>query len=89
VAAAEAYDGAEPVNLGSGEEIAIRDLARLVADAIGFAGSIRWDASQPNGQPRRRLDVSRASSLFGWRAKTTLSEGLGRTVDWYRASLRP
>jgi GDP-L-fucose synthase len=89
VAAAEAYDGAEPVNLGSGEEIAVRDLARLVAGATGFTGAIRWDATQPNGQPRRRLDVSRAASLFGWRAKTALAEGLGRTVDWYRATLRP
>lgn len=88
-AAAEAYDGAEPVNLGSGEEIAVRDLARVVAGATGYTGGIRWDATQPNGQPRRRLDVSRARSLFGWRAKTTLAEGLGRTVDWYRATLRP
>jgi GDP-L-fucose synthase len=89
VAAAEGYDGAEPVNLGSGEEIAVRDLARLVADATGYAGPIRWDASQPNGQPRRRHDVSRAASLFGWRASTALSEGLRRTVEWYRAGLRP
>jgi GDP-L-fucose synthase len=84
-AAAEAYDGAEPVNLGSGEEIAIRDLARLVSSATGYEGAIRWDASKPNGQPRRRLDVSRAERLFGWKAKTPLAEGLGKTVAWYRS----
>jgi GDP-L-fucose synthase len=84
--AAEAYDGSEPVNLGSGEEIAIRDLARLVAGATGYGGAIRWDASKPNGQPRRRLDVSRAERLFGWRATTKLAEGLEKTVAWYRAT---
>jgi GDP-L-fucose synthase len=84
VSAVEAYDGAEPVNLGSGEEIAIRDLARLVANATGYAGAIGWDASKPNGQPRRHLDVSRARNLFGWRATTPLAEGLAATVRWYR-----
>ncbi len=83
-AAAEAYDGGDPVNLGSGEEIAIRDLARLVAQATGFTGAIRWDASKPNGQPRRRLDVSRAERLFGWKARTSLAEGLAATVRWFR-----
>lgn len=83
-AAAEAYDGAGPVNLGSGEEIAIRDLARLVAEKTGYAGAIGWDAAKPNGQPRRRLDVSRARRLFGWRAKTSLADGLSATVAWYR-----
>ncbi len=85
-AAAEAYDGAEPVNLGSGEEIAVRDLAGLVAGATGYGGAIRWDPSKPNGQPRRRLDVSRAERLFGWRAKTPLAAGLANTVSWYRKS---
>jgi GDP-L-fucose synthase len=84
-AAAEAYDGAEPVNLGSGEEIAIRDLARLVADATGYGGAIRWDASKPNGQPRRKLDVSRAGQLFGWTARTPLAQGLDKTIAWYRS----
>jgi GDP-L-fucose synthase len=83
-AAARGYDGAEPVNLGSGEEIAIRDLAELVADVAGFEGEIVWDTSRPNGQPRRQLDVSRAEELFGFRAKTPLREGLERTVAWYR-----
>jgi len=83
LAAAEQYDGASPVNLGSGEEIAIRDLASLVARETGFGGSIRWDASKPNGQPRRKLDVTRAEELFGWKSRTSLSEGLRRTIAWY------
>lgn len=87
IAAAERYDGGEPVNLGSGEEIAIRDLAGLVAAETGYAGAIRWDTSKPNGQPRRRLDVSRAGRLFGWRATTRLADGLRKTVEWYRGSL--
>jgi GDP-L-fucose synthase len=85
VLAAERYDGAEPVNLGTGEEISIRDLAELVAEATGYDGEIVWDASKPNGQPRRRLDVSRAERLFGFRATTPLREGIERTVAWYRA----
>ncbi len=84
VAAAEGYDGPDPVNLGSGEEIAIRDLAKLVAGATGYTGTIRWDPSQPNGQPRRRLDVSRAERLFGWKSKTKLADGLAATVAWFR-----
>jgi GDP-L-fucose synthase len=83
--AAQRYDGADPVNLGSGEEIAIRDLAALVAELTGFEGEIVWDESRPNGQPRRRLDVSRAEELFGFRARTSLREGLERTISWYRA----
>ncbi len=86
LAAAERYDGAAPVNLGSGEELSIRDLAALVARATGFSGSIRWDASRPNGQPRRRLDVTRADEEFGWKARTALAEGLPRTIAWYRAN---
>jgi GDP-L-fucose synthase len=83
LAAAKQYDGASPVNLGSGEEIAIRDLATLVARETGFGGGIRWDASKPNGQPRRKLDVTRAEELFGWKSRTSLSEGLRRTIAWY------
>ena len=87
VLAAEGYEAPEPVNLGSGEEISIRDLAQLVAELTGFEGEIVWDRSKPNGQPRRRLDISRAEALFGFRARTGLREGLKRTVAWYRDSL--
>jgi GDP-L-fucose synthase len=85
VLAAERYDGSAPVNVGSGDEISIRDLARLVADVTGYEGDIRWDTSRPNGQLRRRLDVARAEELFGFRASTPLREGLERTVAWWRA----
>jgi GDP-L-fucose synthase len=87
--AAQRYDGGEPVNVGSGEEIAIRDLATLVAELTGFEGEVMWDTSKPNGQPRRRLDVSRAEELFGFRARTSLREGLERTIAWYRAAAPP
>jgi len=86
VLAAERYDGPDPVNLGSGEEISIRDLAELVAELTGFEGTIAWDTSKPNGYPRRKLDTSRAEELFGFRAQTPLREGLLRTVAWYRAN---
>jgi GDP-L-fucose synthase len=86
VLAAERYDGAEPVNVGTGQEISIRDLASLVAEVTGFDGEIVWDTSKPNGQPRRRLDVSRAEELFGFRARTPLRDGLERTVAWYRSA---
>ncbi|HEX9415154.1 MAG TPA: GDP-L-fucose synthase [Gaiellaceae bacterium] len=82
--AAQHYDGGDPVNLGSGQEISIRELAELIADVVGFEGEIVWDTSRPNGQPRRHLDVSRAEELFGFRAKTPLREGLEKTVAWYR-----
>jgi GDP-L-fucose synthase len=83
VLAAERYDGAEPVNLGSGREISIRDLTGTVARHVGYAGEIRWDASQPNGQPRRCLDTSRARDAFGFVANTDFEEGLRRTVEWF------
>jgi len=82
--AAERYDGPEPVNLGCGQEVPIRELAQLVAHATGYEGEIRWDPSKPNGQLRRFLDVSRAERYFGFRASTRLEEGLARTVAWYR-----
>jgi GDP-L-fucose synthase len=82
--AGERYGGREPVNLGSGVEISIRDLAELVAELTGFEGELEWDTSQPNGQPRRQLDVTRARELFDWEAKTPLREGLERTIAWYR-----
>jgi GDP-L-fucose synthase len=83
--AAEHYDGAEPVNLGSGQEVAIRDLAELIAKLVGFEGELRWDSSKPDGQPRRQIDASRAAELFGWSATVPLEEGLRRTIAWYRA----
>ena len=86
VLAAENYDAPDPVNLGTGNEIAIRDLAALVAEITGYTGQIRWDTSYPNGQPRRKLDISRAEALFGFRARTTLRQGIERTVAWYRSS---
>jgi GDP-L-fucose synthase len=81
--AAEHYDGAEPVNLGSGREISIRDLAEKIQALIGFDGEIRWDTEKPNGQPRRCLDVSRAKQAFGFEAKMPFEEGLKRTIDWW------
>jgi GDP-L-fucose synthase len=84
VLAAERYDGAEPVNLGAGKEISIRELAQLVADVVGFRGKITWDTSMPNGQPRRSIDATRAHELFGFEARTPLRQGLERTVAWYR-----
>ena len=84
--AAERYDGAEPVNLGTGVETSIRELAETIADVTGFEGEVVWDTSMPNGQPRRQLDGSRAAELFGFRAGTPLREGLERTVAWYRAA---
>ena len=83
VLATERYDGEEPVNLGSGQEISIRDLAQLIAEEVGFLGKIIWDATKPNGQPRRCLDVSRAEKLFGFRAACPFREGIRRTVAWY------
>lgn len=83
VRAAESYEGNLPVNLGTGEEITIRDLAHLIAKKVGFTGKIEWDISKPNGQPRRCLDVSRAQQLFGFRARYSLQEGLSKTIQWY------
>jgi GDP-L-fucose synthase len=85
--AAERYDGAEPVNLGTGAEISIRELAETIAELTGFAGEIQWDTSMPNGQPRRALDTSRARELFGFEARTPLRDGLARTIEWYRADV--
>ena len=86
VVAAEKYDKKEPVNLGSGEEIAIRDLARTIAATIGFRGEIVWDTTKANGQPRRKLDVSRAAAEFGFHARTSMEEGLTKTIAWYEAN---
>jgi GDP-L-fucose synthase len=82
--ATEHYNEPEPVNIGAGFEITIRDLAQKIAELTGFGGEMRWDPSKPDGQPRRRLDVSRAKQLFGFEAKTSFDEGLKATVEWYR-----
>jgi GDP-L-fucose synthase len=84
--AAAQYDESEPVNIGTGSEIKIRDLAALIARLTGFGGEIRWQADRPDGQPRRRLDTSRALEKFGFRARVPLEEGLRRTVDWYESA---
>jgi GDP-L-fucose synthase len=86
--AAQWYDGAEPVNLGTGEELSIRELAELIGELTGYEGAIVWDASKPNGQPRRKLDVTRAEERFGFRARVPFREGLERTIAWYRTHAR-
>jgi GDP-L-fucose synthase len=86
--AAERYDRPDPVNLGAGFEITIRDLATLIADLTGFTGEIVWDTTKPDGQPRRCLAVSRAEREFGFRAKTSFEDGLKATVEWYRQAVR-
>ena len=83
--AAERYDEGEPVNIGSGQEISMHDLAKMVAGMVGFEGEIEWDATKPNGQPRRCLDVSRAERKFGFRASTPLRAGLRETIHWYES----
>ncbi len=84
--AAEHFNGAEPVNIGAGFEITIKSLAEKIVQLTGFKGGIRWDSSKPDGQPRRRLDVSRAKKYFGFEAKTSFDEGLKATIDWYMAN---
>jgi GDP-L-fucose synthase len=86
--AAEKYDGPAPVNLGSGDEISIKDLVKTIARLTGFTGKLVFDTSKPNGQPRRGLDVSRAEGAFGFRAHMPFEEGLRRTIEWYRAARR-
>jgi len=84
--AAEKYDSSEPVNLGSGNEISMRDLAALIARHTGFAGEVMWDATKPNGQPRRQLDVSRSKERFGWEATTDFDDGIRATAEWWEAN---
>ncbi|KPL83995.1 NAD-dependent dehydratase [Thermanaerothrix daxensis] len=84
VLATEKYNGPEPVNLGSGMEIRIRDLAEMIRRLTGFKGRLVWDTSRPNGQPRRALDTTRAERYFGFKAQTPFEEGLRRTIAWYR-----
>ncbi len=83
--ATEHYNGAEPVNLGSGTEISIRNLAELIQQLTGYQGKLVWNTSKPNGQPRRGLDTTRAEKYFGFKAAVTFEDGLRRTIDWYRA----
>jgi GDP-L-fucose synthase len=86
VAAAQHYDDPDPVNLGAGFEISMRDLARLIAHKVGYRAEVVWDTSRPNGQPRRMLDVSRAAERFGFKAQVSFDDGLARTIDWYLAN---
>ncbi|MFZ4517547.1 MAG: GDP-L-fucose synthase family protein [Microthrixaceae bacterium] len=83
VLAAERYDGEDPVNLGTNEEMPIRELAGLICELVGFTGELRWDTSKPDGQPRRRVDPSRAKEYFGFEAQVPFRDGLRRTIDWY------
>jgi GDP-L-fucose synthase len=85
VLAAELYSGSEPVNLGAGWEISIKDLADTIARHVGYEGEIIWDLTKPNGQPRRKLDVSRAHDLFGFDAQVPFDDGIRRTVEWWEA----
>jgi len=84
VLATERFDGAEPVNIGAGREMTIKELVRTIAQLSGFHGELRWDTTKPNGQPRRALDTSRAEASFGFRARTSFEEGLRLTVEWFR-----
>jgi GDP-L-fucose synthase len=86
VLAAEVHDGAEPINLGSDHEITIRETVETIARLVGFDGELRWDPTKPDGQPRRRVDASRAERLLGWRARTPFEDGLRATIDWYLAN---
>jgi GDP-L-fucose synthase len=88
ILAVERYDKPDPVNIGAGFEISIKDLVRTIADICGFRGEIVWDASKPDGQPRRCLDIRRAKREFGFEAKTPFEKGLRETVNWYRKNFR-
>jgi GDP-L-fucose synthase len=83
VLAGEKYEEAGPMNLGSGQEVSIRDLVKMIQAMTGYAGEVMWDQTKPDGQPRRSLDISKASDFLGWRARVPLREGLRRTIEWY------
>lgn len=87
ISSTERYDKSDPINLGAGFEIKIKDLVELIAKLTGFKGKILWDASKPDGQPRRMLNTAKAEKEFGFKAKTTFEEGLNRTIDWYRKNV--
>ncbi|NIA25553.1 MAG: NAD-dependent epimerase/dehydratase family protein [Gammaproteobacteria bacterium] len=89
VLATEGYEGSAPVNIGSGREVAIRDLVALIADLTGYEGEIRWDTTKPDGQPRRMLNTVRAKEYFGFEAQVDLEEGLRRTITWWQERRRP
>lgn len=84
VMATQAYDHPDPINLGTGEEITIKNLVELICDLMDFQGQIKWQTDKPNGQPRRCLDTTKAKEAFGFRAQIPLKEGLERTIAWYR-----
>jgi GDP-L-fucose synthase len=86
VRAAEAHEGTEPINLGSDSEITIRETAETIASVVGYTGTLQWDATKPDGQPRRRIDATRAEQLLGWKAAMKFRDGLAATVDWYLAN---
>jgi GDP-L-fucose synthase len=86
ITAAEKYNGDQPVNLGSGYEISIKDLAEMIVRMTGFEGKLVWQTDKPNGQPRRGLDVSRAKEYFGWSAQVPFEEGMRRTIEWFKAN---
>jgi GDP-L-fucose synthase len=86
VLAAERYDGSDPVNLGTDEEMPIKDLVAIICELVGFDGEIRWDTTKPDGQPRRRVDPGRAREQFGFHAEVSFRDGLQRTIEWYRAN---
>ena len=84
--AAESHEGTEPINLGSDSEITIRETAETIASVVGYTGTLQWDATKPDGQPRRRIDATRAEQLLGWKAAMNFRDGLTTTVDWYLAN---
>ncbi|MHC4951051.1 MAG: NAD-dependent epimerase/dehydratase family protein, partial [Planctomycetota bacterium] len=86
LSATKKYNDSEPVNIGAGFEITIKDLVEKIVELTGFSGEIRWDATKPDGQPRRCLDTSRAKDTFGFEAKTDFETGLKATIDWYRTN---
>jgi dTDP-glucose 4,6-dehydratase/GDP-L-fucose synthase len=86
--ATERYDSSDPVNLGSGEEISIRELVEMIVNETGFEGEIEWDTSKPDGQPRRKLDTTRAKERFNWEASTEFRNGLQETIEWYEQNKR-
>jgi GDP-L-fucose synthase len=88
VRAAEVMDEPTPMNLGAGFEIKIKDVAEKIVQLTGFKGGIAWDATKPDGQPRRSLDTSRAKELMGWQAQVGFDEGLKRTIEWFRSQQR-